>query len=339
MRSRRFALPVLISASLVAVGVAAQAAPYVVSTKNRNFCCTNPPVFILGAPQAMNGYHTVYPGIVSQTGTGTPAIKVGMGQAARFFSRLSTYFGNGTFSVSNGSGTLQKNGGNLASFSFCPRAKGPGPGACTDPGQATPASFNGRIKVTPGPNRFGGTLQILAGPGGVGGNKFTVYRLLGGTFMSKLPAAIVHLSVPFAPIGASGAGYHVFGPGSFHTGFPTTGFMSMSYPDAGLSLHGAGRFTTGMVTLEISMFANPPVRTLMLTGYDDRTPAGLGDIQVVSGLVLNAAQPGSPSLGANVLGWKMRIHVVPEPGASLGLAAGALALLALGLLRAGSPRH
>ena len=113
----------------------------------------------------------------SVTGSSTPAIKIGMGRAAHAYSMHTQHFPmpswktvRGTFSVSNAAGTLQKGGGNAGSFSFCPKAKGPGPGACTKASKAT-LPFNGRIKVTPGKNHFGGTLQILAGPGGLGGSK------------------------------------------------------------------------------------------------------------------------------------------------------------------------
>jgi hypothetical protein len=335
----------VISALFVAFAGAAQATVYDVSIKNRNFCCTNPNVFAFGAPQAMAGYHTVV-ATASQTGASTQPIKFAKGHAAHFYSMffipdlppISLKTNSGTFSVSNGAGTLMKGGGHAGAASFCPKAIGPGPGACTNPGLATPTPFfNGQVKVAPGPNKFGGTMQILAGPGGVGGSKFFVYRFLGGSNMSAPPAALVNGAVIDAPVGASMIGAAVFAPGPQYIGYmsPTSvpPFMMTSFPNAGLSIHGAGKFTTGMVTVAISMFNNPPVRTVMLTGADNRTPAGLGNIQGVSGIVFNAAQPGAPAPGSNVIGWRMNINVIPEPGPTLGLAAGALGLLFVGMVR------
>ena len=349
MRSRCFVIPVLMAAFLVAVGGTAHAVAYEISVKNRNFCCDS--VFIFGYPPWNKGYHTVV-AAASQTGVAPQPIKIGMGHAAQFYSRYLIYLsaaaagnaaigpdslhndGYGTVSFSNGAGTLQKDGGNAAPFSFCPKNIGlPAPGMCTHPAKATPVSqgFNGRVKVTPGKNKFGGTLQILAGPGGLGGSHFSVYRLLGGPMMSKLPAALIHGVFKLAPIGAMTPGYVAIAPNPAMTGFPPS-FNTMSYPNQALWEQGAGRFTTGMVTLQITMQAGLPVRSVMLAGYDNRTPGGLGNIQVVSGTLANGFNGAAP--GGTPLGWKMRISVIPEPSASFGLAAGALALLLVGLLHA-----
>src|SRR5262245_64563876 len=67
MGSRRFMVYVLFSALIVALAGTAQATVFDVSVKNRNFCCTNPPVFAFGAPQAMAGYHTVPPNAFTPT--------------------------------------------------------------------------------------------------------------------------------------------------------------------------------------------------------------------------------------------------------------------------------
>ena len=57
MRSRRFAVCVLIPSFLVALAGTAHAVVYEISVKNRAFCCDV--LFIAGIPQAKGGYHTV----------------------------------------------------------------------------------------------------------------------------------------------------------------------------------------------------------------------------------------------------------------------------------------
>ena len=352
MASRHSAIYVLVTALLVAFASTAYAAQYVVSTQNRQFCCTNPPVFIIGAPAKNMGFFTVpamgvplegnlTPPLASQTGT---AIKVGMGQVAVYNSMffvpdlppISLKTNSGTFSVSNDSGTFQKNGGHqvatsMGYFSFCPRKVGPGPGACTNAGNADPTYMNGRIKISPGPNKFGGTMQILAGPGGVGGSKFFVYRYLGGSMMSAPPGAPIMITLLDAVVGASMVGYAINVPAPIMTGFKSTGFMMASIPSAGLELAGAGKFTTGMVTLQVTQNGNPPVRSVAVAGYDNRV-SGIGKIQLVSGLLFNATK--NPAPGSNLEAWTMNINFIPEPSPSLGLAAGAFGLLAVGLINA-----
>ena len=192
--------------------------------------------------------------------------------------------------------------------------------------------FNGLIKLSPGPNRFGGTLQILAGPGGIGGSKFTLYRLLGGPLMNYPPAALENRQLVLSPIGAMTPARVEDVTGSSMIGWASTGFMSSVFYDVMLFHNGAGPFTTGMLTVKVTMNGNPPVRSIMLTGYDNRTPLGDGNIQVVSGLLINTYNSIGP--GSFPLGWQMRIHVIPEPTPSLGLAAGAFGLLWVALLRA-----
>ena len=124
-------------------------------------------------------------------------------------------------------------------------------------------------------------------------------------------------------------GYAVTVPNPSMRGYPPL-FNTISYPNQALFEAGAGPFTTGMVTLQITMQLGLPVRSVMLAGYDNRTPGGLGNIQLVSGLLANGFNGQYP--GGTPIGWKMRISVIPEPGTSLGLAAGALGLLLIGLL-------
>jgi hypothetical protein len=116
-------------------------------------------------------------------------------------------------------------------------------------------------------------------------------------------------------------------PGYAVTG-PNPSYM---YPDYKFWQQGAGPFTTGMVTLQVTMQGiNLPVRSVMLAGYDNRTPGGLGNIQVVSGLLANSINGAA---GGFPIGWKMRIRVIPEPEAALQMTAGIMALVWLGRQR------
>ena len=149
---------------------------------------------------------------------------------------------------------------------------------------------------------------------------------------SMLPAESRHDLVVLSPIGAMTPGNSKECTPSRPTD-PTQ--PDMIYRVGGVFLeNGAGLFTTGMVTLQATMQAGLPVRSVKLTGYDNRTAMGVGNIQLVSGLLLNRRSVYGGSAQATALGWKMRIQVIPEPAPSLGFAAGALALLLVGLRRA-----
>jgi hypothetical protein len=356
MRSQVCGISVLITALIVGFGATvgvsgtAQAANFTVTSKNRLFCCTNPPVFIAGQPGKVkqkngmgsytgSGYQpAVGPYGVTQVGSGVGAsIKVGMGEVVNFSSMFSWVKGGmtspppgfkyikGTASFENGAGTLKKNGG-FGSFSFCPKAKGPGVGACTNPGSATPASFNGRIYAKPGPNKFGGTLQILAGAGGVGGSKNKIWRWVAP--YSMYPALLLDFNLVSSPVGA-------MTPAKLKTinnlvtmlVTHTAGSMLLTIKndtDAVLSANGGGPFTTGTVYLGVTANGTPSTRQVTLSGYDKRTAMGAGNVQLVSGLLFNTYQ--NIKNGSFVTGWKLNL---PEPSPSFGLVAGAVALFLL----------
>ena len=81
-------------------------------------------------------------------------------------------------------------------------------------------------------------------------------------------------------------------------------------------------WTTGeiLVTARVGGFTT----TMQRTGYDDRTAMGLGNIQLVTPVLTHwvGASPGDHTAQIGVL----KLHFVPEPGAGLLLAAGAVAL-------------
>ena len=319
------------------------------TSKNRLFCCTNPPVFIAGQPGKKlqkNGMGSftgsgfqpaVGPYPVTQ-GAGGHAVDQGrQGRSGQLLFDVSWVKGGmtspppgfkyikGIASFENGAGTLKKGGG-FGNFSFCPKAKGPGVGACTNAGNATPASFNGRIYAKQGPNKFGGTLQILAGAGGVGGSKNKIWRWVAP--YSMYPALILDFNLISSPVGAmTPAKLKQITNLVTMIVTHTPGSMLLTVKndtDAILSANGAGPFTTGTVYVGVTANGTPATRQVTLTGYDKRTAMGAGNVQLVSGLLFNTFQ--NIKNGSFATGWRVNL---PEPSPGLGLAAGAVALFLL----------
>ena len=345
MRLRHSPHCVLVVALVLGLTGTARAAMFTLTSKNRQFCCSTPNKFLAGQPGKAAGYQpTVGPNIVTVGGaTPAPSIKIGKSEAIALSTKFSWVKGGmtspptgfkyikGTASFANGAGTLKKGGGNPGTLSFCPKAKGPGKGACTNPAFATPASFNGRIYVKPGPNKFGGTLSILGGKGGIGGSRDVVWRWLGAG--SNYPAAIVNFKLYSSPVGKAPLGA-VRVVSGLKTKLVTHSVGSMQqqlayFSNAMLSNNGAGPWTTGHVYIGVTKNGSPLVRTVSLNGYDKRTPMGAGNIQVVSGEVFNTFN--NIKAGNFPIGWRLRM-TLPEPSPSLGLVGGAAALLLFGLV-------
>jgi hypothetical protein len=335
MQPRRAVIPAWIGAWLVSLAAAAQAAFYSVSASNKSFCCTT------------GGTLAVIPHTVMGIATGAPATQYGPvhfdKSEAVDFMKLTSWWSNfpamgtklpppgfkyivGVQSVVNTAGTL-KSGGGYGSFEFCPKAKGPGPGACSDPDNATPMGFNGRIAVKAGAKKFGGTLGLAKGIGGKGGPQARLWRWLGGAM--SYPAAIVSQKLLSTVVGRDPAEQaegtvktKIFG----HTAKSMT-YPIASYPSGMIWENGAGPFTTG--TVYVGAFGNGTyqLRTISIMGVNNRTALGGGNLQVVSGVLFNRynTQRTSPF----PLVWQLDI-TLPEPSANLGLVAGSMALLLIG---------
>jgi len=343
---------VLVAALFVSVAGVAHAAGTVfdVSSKNRFWCCTNTSFggfFVLGAPAPMSGYISMGTpmhggGIATQGAGPTASIHVPKGQVAKFASmfqstipaRKDIFTDFGTFSVSNGSGTLKKGGGNAAQFSFCPGVK-PGPGACTRPTKAIPSYASGRVNVKPGPHHFGGTLGLLAGPGGKSGSEFFVGIYIGGSPPTHSPALTANIKLPMKPLGMSPQFISKpAAPANLKTGPMAMGMTIATFHAQYLGVSGAGPWTTGTVTVQVTGQKAPLiVQSVVLKGSDNRTPAGKGNIQVVSGEIINDYK--GPSAGTTqVLGDTIHLQFIPEPSVNLAFAGGAVGLLLVGLLNA-----
>jgi len=96
-----------------------------------------------------------------------------------------------------------------------------------------------------------------------------------------------------------------------------------------LSVRGAGPWGTGYQLISLTMYANPPTQTVGVTGYDKRNASGVGNLQLVSGILYNGKgkAPGSNTRAA-VLTLQL-----PEPGTAQGVAVAALALALIGWTR------
>jgi len=339
MQTRCHVMLLVSSALLVVLASGAQAVNYSVTTTNKNFCCTDPAANPPTTPYLIIMSQVVQSKAVSgAVASNLGSIKVGKSELVNRMTAFNLYSYKGSppappnykylkvnNSVVNGAGTLKKSGG-YGNFEFCPKSKGPGPGACAFASKAS-VGFNGRIAVKAGANKFGGTLQLLKGAGGIGGSFVNLWKWYGGPMTyPALHATNIARSdnvggAPAALVTTLAMG-QVYLPGMVPYGAPVT---VKNY------FNGAGPWTTGTVYVGVTANKSPATRTVTQMGANNRTAMGIGNLQVVSGNLANA--PGIPQ-ARFVLGWHLSL---PEPSPSLGLAAGSLALLALGL--AGSARR
>jgi hypothetical protein len=352
-------ISVLILGLLVAAGTA-HAATYVATSKNRQFCCTTPPAFIIGQPALKGGFNSHAATNVSVTNVMSKTRSIMVGANQLIYQKFAFHwcrpgmttagctlpiapsgfkFIKGDVSQMNGAGTLMKSGG-VGSFSFCPKSVF----ACTEAKDATPSpTFNGRIYGKPGVNKFGGTMKML----GTGNTNIGRWS---GT-MSMYPLQLVKLKLMSSDVGASMVGQvlnHMFPDLSTVTVTHTAGSVLtpiMSNMLASLSGHGGGPFTTGTRYFGVTDNATPAIQTVKIKGYDKRptvttsmgvTP-GSGVVQLVAGRVFNTFN--NQKNGSRAISWRTKITLhrpLPEPTASLGLALGAVVLLVIGLVRRSS---
>jgi len=342
--TKALSIAVLTSISLLWMADDATAETFSVSGTHLNFCCTGPataatqgggtamifPAFRGGAPVAKGGAASVN-GAAYQTGTGTPNnpldLKVARSAIRTMSSLMLTDHPNPlwytlslTHRATNDVGTLVKSGG-PGNFEWCPGATLGGNFGCTAPSLATGAK-HGRIANKAGPNKFGGTLGMLAGSGPRG-------KLVSVTAPGAQTSMWGYFYAPFTQIGAPTVmGQPFFLPGKDAThqkAGSTLGTFMITDPTVA-----GGPWSTGTVTVSITTQNSPLSQTIMFSGYDTRTSMGAGNIQLVSGTLYNSS--GTPP-STNPRGNQLTL-TLPEPGAGLGVAAGALGLALVGLVRA-----
>jgi hypothetical protein len=215
-------------------------------------------------------------------------------------------------------------GAGPGSFAFCPPVGNPANPVCTNPGNAT-AGFNGLIHYTAGPNQFGGTMRLILKQAGsvsrliaTGPSQFShTPRTLTSTFPPGGAASNTRIEIPQAGVITQSP---VLGPSG---SIQTPGIYVGPGPTPASGFETGQPLTTGQIVLQDS---RPSPFTLTLSGYDNRTAAGVGTIQLVGGSY--AQRPlGNPS---NSFPRQTVLKLtLPEPISALGLGAGALALIAL----------
>ena len=191
--------------------------------------------------------------------------------------------------------------------------------------------------ITPGPNRFGGTMQFFYGPN----QRYYQFITFITPFFSKAygngPPAIstYHESqVGEFVIGRQMNRYRLTlglyyrlttgtpnSPGDYY--LRNVQYVSTIVP-----------FTTGMITGYQPFGRTTTVHTL--TGYDNRTPAGLnGVVSLVRPRLVHAylvpRVPNEPGgqLTSSLSTWQIDIHFLPEAGGTAMMAAGVVALAGL----------
>jgi len=184
-------------------------------------------------------------------------------------------------------------------------AKAGGPGNFTikpDPKQAT------RVGVTAGKNRFGGTMRLLGS-----------YYTTRGIETATTSVASTPWNLQYVGAGAKTA------KGVVTAGLKYTTMISRPY-------HYPGKFdysprtatitvfpwTTGIA--EVTALGGPQATILKRTGYDNRTPAGAGTIQMVSPALARWKNPTAAYFTGSIA--TLTLKFVPEPDAWLMLVAG-----------------
>jgi len=349
---------ILVTVWLFASAGAASADPFAMSTVLRNFCCndwtdkdhpTSPANNPGGGAFGFIGGQVVQGATVSRTVDQTlstppfemviPASRIGTHFSVIGFVHPNPLFDTLDLAVDieNKSGTMMANGG-PGTFDFCPMAIGPGPGACAAPLSATGGTMSvpahGRLSVTAGINQYGGAMGWL----GSGLTGVVNRRNAAATIFSA-----AHFAAPFSVIGdattpsgiialkVANAGDAFVYTTSMHTAFTGTPMQNPAFVST-VSAPGAATahpWTTGMVTASVTAGNVPPFQAITLTGSDNRVTTGpnkgSGNLTLVSGNLYQNYSQGTPQ----VRGSSIAI-TLPEPGMSLAVAAGAIALLLAG---------
>ena len=187
---------------------------------------------------------------------------------------------------------------------------GAGPGSFTVSHGAT------RVHVTEGKNRFGGTMRLLG-----------EYRTNRGIYIVSKSAGATPWNLQHIGAGASTMGGVVTAGLKYTTMIvrPWLNLGSYGYTPRTATIS-AFPWTTGAV--EVTASGGPQATALKRTGYDNRTPGGAGNVQMVSpALTLwNHASIGDYYPGSIAT---IKLTFVPEPAVWLMLVSGigALAIL------------
>jgi len=198
----------------------------------------------------------------------------------------------------------------------------------------------GSIMITPGSNRFGGTMQFFHGPNHLYYRKTTqnypyISKAYGPQMNIRDPHAEteigdVHFGGPFNIYRMTTYGYSRTTTG---TPYSPGGFYQIVNP----YFYQVNPFTTGMVTAW-QVGAGGVTTEFQLTGYDNRTPAGLNGVlsmvrprMVHAYIVPHDVTEVISMVWASAGAWQMDFHFrgAPEPGSALMLTSGFVLLAGL----------
>jgi hypothetical protein len=172
-----------------------------------------------------------------------------------------------------------------------------------------------KVRVTAGKNQFGGTMRLLG-----------EYRTNRGLDTISKSAGATPWNLQYMGAGAATAMGKVTGGLTYSAMISrkwlNLGSFGLSARTATIS---AFPWTTGAV--EVTATGGPQATKLKRTGYDNRTPGGAGNIQMVSPALTRWKNPFSDYYTGSIA--TLKLTFIPEPGASLMLATGigALAIL------------
>jgi hypothetical protein len=185
-------------------------------------------------------------------------------------------------------------------------AKGGGPGSFT-------VSHSARVHVTAGENQFGGTMRLLG-----------QYRTNRGAEAGSTSVGATPWNLQYIGAGAQTSGGVVTAGLSYDTmisrPYRYIGKFGYSARSATASVF---PWTTGAV--EVTALSGPQATVLKRTGYDNRSPNGVGSVQMLSPMLTRwkSSMGGDYHTGGIAI---MKLQFLPEPKTWLMLFAGTCVL-------------
>jgi hypothetical protein len=181
---------------------------------------------------------------------------------------------------------------------------GGGPGSFT---VSHAAKHDARVHVTAGKNQFGGTMRLLG-----------EYRTNRGLYTVSKSAGATPWNLQYIGAGASTMG-GVVTAGLTYTAMTTRKWLNLGSGGSSprTAIISAFPWTTGAVEVTAS---GAQATVLKRTGYDNRTPAGAGNIQMVSPALTRWKHPLSDYYTGSIA--TLKLTFVPEPAAWLMLVTG-----------------
>jgi hypothetical protein len=169
------------------------------------------------------------------------------------------------------------------------------------------AKHTARVHVTAGKNRFGGTMRLLG-----------EYRTNRGLYTVSKSAGATSWNLQYIGAGAATAMGDVTA-GLTYTAMTTRKWLNLASGGSSprTAIISAFPWTTGAVEVTAS---GAQATVLKRTGYDNRTPNGAGNIQMVSPALTRWKHPFSDYYTGSIA--TLKLTFVPEPAAWLMLVTG-----------------